>query len=122
MKDWVAVIECSIDMVMMNSVASCSGIDFLPYTTIMQAKKLIRTSMVIRSQCSGAHRLINSVTKLHSSTDALISLNLWRSGLGMSISAVHSAPIHTVIAVCRSVNCSEIRVTPTRPAAKRSPR
>jgi hypothetical protein len=40
----------------------------------------------------------------------------------MSISAVHSAPMQTVIAVAMSENCSVISVTPTRPAAKRSPR
>ncbi len=88
----------------------------------MQARKLTATSMTISSQCTGALRLINSVTALHSSTEALISLNLWRRGLGMSISAVQSAPTHTVMAVARSANCSVIRVTPTRPAAKRRPR
>ena len=109
-------------MVMMNSAASCKGMDFLPYTTIMLARKLTSTSTVSSSQCTGPHRLINKVTALHSSTEASISLNLWRSGLGMSIRVVHRAPMHTVMAVSLSLISRVSKVRPTRPMATRKPR
>lgn len=121
-EDLRTVITCSIDMVMMNSVASCRGMDFFPYTTIMLAKKLTSTSMVISSHGTAPHRLMSRVTEVHSSTDASISLSLCFKGLGMSISAVHSAPMHTVMATAMPANCSAMMVTPTRPAAKRRPR
>lgn len=88
----------------------------------MQAAKLTSTSIVISSQRTGAQRLISSVTALHSSTDASISLNLWRKGLGRSSSAVHSAPMQMVMAIGSVVNCSAMAVMPTRPVPKRSPR
>ena len=95
---------------MTNSAANCSGIALRPYTTIMLARKVTSTMTVRSSHGTGEHRLTSSATTEHSSTPASISLNLWRSGLGMSIRLVHSAPIATAIAVGRSLMASAGRV------------
>ena len=45
-----SVISFSIEMVMMNSAANCSGSDFLPYTTIMLAVKVTISSAMRSDQ------------------------------------------------------------------------
>ncbi len=107
--------------VITNSAANCSDSVLLPYTAISPARKLTTTITAGRTAYGVATATIK-VTSVVSSTHASSSLNLCRSGLGRSIWLVHSAPIDTTIAPCRSIASRASSVRPITPVAVRTPR
>jgi hypothetical protein len=88
----------------------------------MPARNVTSTSTNGITRGNGVASATTTVTAVHSSTLASISLNLWFSGLGRSIRLVHSAPIDTTMALGRSMNCMASSVMPMTPVAERRPR
>ncbi len=62
--------------VITNSVENCNGMVLLPYTVIMPARKVTSTSTTGSTRGNGVTSATISVTAVHSSTLASISLNL----------------------------------------------